>query len=120
MKVLTPEEALEIYARSHAGESQVEIAKAFVVSQGTVSGIKRGYYWNKVTGHQRTRPLSRNQQRNMDIYSAYWDHKIPVPEIAATYGLSLTSVYDIRNGKTGSGYTGHPNPKLRRQPKHAA
>lgn len=111
--VLTAEDALDIYTRAHSGEKQVDIAKDHVISQATVSGIKRGYYWNQVTGHERFRPLTTRQDRIRDIYAEYWDNKLPVPEIAARFGVSLTTVYDIRNGKTGAKLTGHPNPKIR-------
>lgn len=118
--VLTPEDVLDIYDRAHSGDKQSKIASDYSVSQATVSGIKRGYYWNEVTGHVRTRPLSARQDRILDIYSEYWDKKQPVPEIAARFGVSLTTVYDIRNGKIGHKITGHPNPKLRKPRKVAA
>ena len=113
--VLTPEEALEIYKQAHAGVKQVDIAREFVVSQATVSGIKRGYYWTEVTGHERTRPMTARQDKVIEIYSAYWEEKRPVHEIAARFGVSLTTVYDIRRGRTGSKYTGHPNPMVRKR-----
>ena len=113
-RVLTPKDVLDIYDRAWAGEKQSSILKDHVVSQATVTGIKRGYYHNTITGHERTRPLSSNQERTLAIYSAYWVSKRPVPEIAAEFGLSLSSVYDIRNGKTGANLTGHPNPKQRK------
>lgn len=106
--VLTAEDALDIYTRAHSGESQVAIALDHVISQATVSAIKRGVYWNQVTGHERVRPLTARQDRIMDIYSEYWEKKRPVPEIAKRFGVALTTVYDIRNGKTGAWLTGHP------------
>jgi hypothetical protein len=111
--ILTPEDALDIYVRAHAGERQADIARDHVISQATVSGIKRGLYWNAVTGHERVRPLTANQDRIRDIYAEYWEKKQPVPVIAARFGVSLTAVYDIRSGATGAKLTGHPNPKLR-------
>jgi len=106
--VLTPEDVLDIYGRAWSGESQTAIAKDHVISQATVSSIKRGYYWNDVTGHGRARPASAREDRIRDIYAAYWEQKRPVPEIAARFGVSLTTVYDIRRGKVGAKLTGHP------------
>lgn len=111
--ILTPEDALDIYQRAHAGEKQGDIARDHVISQATVSGIKRGLYWNEVTGHERVRPLTARQERIREIYAAYWEKKQPVPAIAARFGVSMTAVYYIRNGATGSKLTGHPNPKSR-------
>lgn len=112
---LTPEDVMDIYDRAHSGDKQVKIAADYSVSQATVSGIKRGYYWNEITGHVRTRPLSNRQDRIMEIYAEYWERKVSVPDIAARFGVSLTTVYDIRNGKTGAKLTGHPNPKIRKR-----
>lgn len=111
--ILTREDVLDIYERVYSGESQTRIAKDHMISQATVSGIKLGYYHNEITGHRRNRPLTKRQARIMDIYSAYWDEKLPVKEIAAQYGVSEGAVYDIRNGSTGAKITGHPNPKIR-------
>ena len=115
--VLTPEDVLDIYNRAWAGEKQSSILKDHVISQGTVTGIKRGYYWNDVTGHERTRPLTPRQTRIKDIYAAYWVSKRPVPEIAEEFGVSLAAVYDIRNGRTGAKLTGHPTPRARKAAK---
>jgi hypothetical protein len=114
-QVLTPEDALDIYRRAMAGENQAAIARDHVISQATVSGIKCGYYWNDVTGHKRTRPLTPRQELTLAIYSAYWDKKMPVPAIAQEYGVSRSTVYDIRNGTTRSEITGHPFPKPRKR-----
>lgn len=113
--VLTPEDALVIYERAQAGERQSVIARDFVVSEATVSGIKCGYYWNDVTGHERVRPLTEMQKLTLAIYSAYWDEKLPVPAIAKRFGVSRGMVYDIRNGTTRPEITGHPFPKPRKR-----
>jgi hypothetical protein len=114
--VLTPEDVLDIYELAWSGDNQTQIAKDYAVSQATVSGIKLGYYWNEVTGHERHRPLTPRQERIMDIYSAYWDSKRTVPDIAAEYGVSLSTVYDIRRGLVGARVTGHPTtPKIRKK-----
>ena len=110
---LTPSEALEIYERAHSGENQRKIAEDYVISQATVSGIKLGRYWNDVTGHERTRPLTPLQERTVSIYSEYWDKKQSVAAIAEKFGVSLNTVYDIRNGSTGHRLTGHPHPRFR-------
>ena len=115
--ILTPEDALDIYERAHAGERQASIAEDHVISQATVSGIKCGYYWNDVTGHERTRPLTAQQEKTLAIYSAYWDRKLPVPAIAQEFGVSRSTVYDIRNGTTRAQITGHPHPKPRKRSK---
>jgi hypothetical protein len=107
-RVLTPEDALDIYERVCAGEKQSDIARDHVISQATVSGIKRGYHWNHVTGLPRSRPLTERQQRTLEIYSAYWEQKLPPAQIAATFGLTKTSVYNILKGRTGARLTGHP------------
>lgn len=111
--ILTREDVLDIYERAYSGESQTQIAKDHMVSQATVSGIKLGYYHWEITGQKRNRPLTKRQERILDIYSAYWDDKIPVKEIAEQYGVSMGTVYDIRNGSTGAHVTGHPRPKIR-------
>lgn len=111
--LLTPEDVLDIYERSHSGESQTDIAKDHMISQATVSGIKRGYFHTEITGHERFYPPTERQERILDIYSEYWDKKVPVPEIAAKFGVSLSTVYDIRNGSVGAKVTGHPRPKIR-------
>ena len=111
--ILTREDVLDIYERAHSGESQTEIAKDYAVSQATVSGIKLGSYHNETTGHARNRRLTPRQERMLDIYSAYWDDKLPVKEIAEKFGVSQGAVYDIRNGSTGRQITGHPRPKIR-------
>jgi hypothetical protein len=111
--ILTPEDALDIYRRAHAGERQAAIAADHVISEQTVSAIKCGYYWNDVTGHERVRPLTARQDRTLAIYSEYWEKKQPVPAIAEKFGVSLNTVYYIRNGATGAKLTGHPNPRLR-------
>lgn len=111
MKNLSVEDVLDIYARSHEGESQTQIARDYMVAQSTVSGIKRGYYWNQVTGAPRTRPLTENHQLYLRIYSAYWDEKQRPKDIAARFGVSVDAVYCIRNGKTGAHITGHPTRK---------
>ena len=114
--LLTPEDVLDIYERAWSGESQSSIRADHVISQATVSGIKLGYYWTEITGHARRRPLTERQERIMDIYSEYWDKKRPVPEIAAEFGVSLSTVYDIRRGLVGSKFTGHPTkPKVRKR-----
>lgn len=113
--VLTPEDAMAIYERAHAGERQARIAADFAISEATVSGIKCGYYWNDVTGHERVRPLTPMQQLTLEIYSAYWDKKLPVPVIAKQFGVSRGMVYDIRNGTTRPELTGHPFPKPRKR-----
>ena len=107
-KHLTAEDALDIYQRAHSGEKQSSIARDYDCSQATVTGIKRGVYWDKVTGHPRGRPLTDRQLRIIDIYSAYWDDKLPIRLIAPQYGLSLKAVYDILKGRTGAYLTGHP------------
>ena len=107
-KHLTAEDALDIYQRCHEGEKQSSIAIDYDCSQATISGIKRGIYWSRVTGHPRTRPMSPRQLRIIDVYSAYWDDKLPVKVIAPQYGLSLKAVYDILKGRTGAYLTGHP------------
>lgn len=112
--VLTPEDALAIYRRAWAGERQAVIARDFVISESTVSGIKCGYYWNDVTGHERTRPLTPRQEKVLAVYSAYWDQKLPVAEIAERFGMCRTAVYGIRNGSTAAKLTGHPFPKSRK------
>lgn len=111
--ILTREDVLDIYERAHSGESQTQIAKDHTISQATVSGIKLGYYHNETTGHERRRPLTERQARILDVYSAYWDAKLPVKEIAEAYGMSMAAVYDIRNGSTGHRITGHPRPRIR-------
>lgn len=113
--VLTPEDALAIYERATSGERQAKIAHDFAVSEATVSGIKCGYYWNEITGHERVRPLTARQELVLAIYSAYWDRKLPVPAIAREFGVARTTVYDIRNGTTGAKLTGHPFPKPRKR-----
>lgn len=111
--ILTREDVLDIYERAHSGESQTLIAKDHMISQATVSGIKLGYYHNETTGHPRNRRLTPRQERMLDIYSAYWDDKLPVKEIAEKFGVAEGTVYDIRNGATGHQITGHPRPKIR-------
>lgn len=107
--ILTPDEVMEIYRRCHSGlEKQGDIAKDYIISQATVSGIKRGYYWNEVTGEPRRRKLSENQLRNLAIYEAYWVEKLPVKEIMARFGASKSHVHDVRTGKTAPHVTGHP------------
>ena len=113
--ILTPEDALHIYERAHAGERQAKIARDFVVSEATVSAIKCGYYWNEVTGHERVRPLTPRQELTLAIYSAYWDEKLSVPAIAKRFGVSTSYVYDVRNGTIRPGLTGHPFPKPRKR-----
>jgi uncharacterized protein YjcR len=110
---LEAEDVLDIYKRTHEGEKQVRIANDYGVSQSVVSGIKSGYYWSHVTGAERTRPLTSRQQRVIQIYNAYWLQKRPVREIAEEYGMSLTAVYEIRAGRVGGRYTGHPAPRNR-------
>lgn len=111
--VLTPEDVLDIYQRAQAGENQFDIARDHVISQATVSAIKRGYYWSHVTGHDRTRAYSPGQARVLGIYSAYWNEKAPVSEIAARFGVTRSAVYKIRNGRTGAKLTGHPHQGLK-------
>lgn len=106
--ILTPEDVMDIYRRCHAGEKQVDIAKDHVISQATVSGIKRGEYWNDITGAPRVRKLTQGQLRRLAIYDAYWVEKLPVKEIAVRFGVSQSAVYDIRNGTTSARITGHP------------
>jgi hypothetical protein len=106
--ILTPEDVMDIYRRCHAGEKQSDIAKDHVISQATVSGIKRGEYWNNITGHPRRRPLTPGQLTKLAIYDAYWVEKLPVKEIAVRFGVSKNTVYDIRNGTTAAHITGHP------------
>lgn len=113
--VLTPEDALAIYERAHNGERQAKIARDFAVSEATVSGIKCGYHWNDVTGHERVRPLTEMQKLTLAIYAAYWEEKLPVPAIARRFGVSRGMVYDIRNGTTRPALTGHPFPKPRKR-----
>lgn len=108
MKSLTPEDVLDIYERCHEGERQATIASDYDISQATVSGIKLGQYWNRVTGLPRRRKLTDSQQRTVAIYSAYWEEKLPVKEIAARFDVSRGCVYDVRNGTTGADLTGHP------------
>lgn len=111
-KQLTHDDVLEIFRRcQEKKELQGKIASDFAVSQATVSGIKRGQYWNRITGMPRRRPLTPLQQRTVDIYNAYWEHKRQVHEIAVEYGVTVTSVYNIRNGLVGAHLTGHPTPK---------
>ncbi len=107
MKSLTPEDVLDIYQRCQEGDQQSSIAKDYDISQQTVSGIKHGLYWNSVTGLPRKRPVSALQQRALDIYAA----DLPVKEIAAEFGVSLKTVYDIREGRRRATLTCHPNPR---------
>lgn len=114
--VLTPEDVLDIYDRAHSGDRQVKIASDYAISQATVSGIKRGYFHTEITGHEPFYPPTARQDRIMDIYSEYWDKKVPVPEIAEKFGVSLSTVYDIRRGLVGAKFTGHPvTPKIRKR-----
>jgi hypothetical protein len=109
MKTLTPEDVIDIYERCHAGtEQQGKIARDYDISQATVSGIKLGKYWNKITGEPRRRGLTANQERMLAIYNSYWVDKYPVKEIAERFGVSVNSVYEIRNGKAAAHITGHP------------
>ena len=106
-------DVLDIYQRCHSGEKQASIARDYDISQATVSGIKRGFYWSHITGAERTRPLTPRQLRIIEIYKAYWEQKRPVKEIAEEYGMCLHSVYEIRAGRVGGRYTGHPKPRIR-------
>lgn len=99
---------MDIYRRCHSGEKQSAIAKDHVISQATVSGIKRGEYWNDITGEPRRRPLTPGQRRRLAIYDAYWVEKLPVKQIALRFGVCQSTVYDIRNGTTAARITGHP------------
>ena len=109
--ILTPEDVMDIFERCQEGEKQSAIAKDYVISQATVSGIKLGVYWNDVTGMPRRRRLTENQERSLEIYNAYWVEKLPVKEIALRFGVSKNTVYDIRNGTTAARLTGHPTRK---------
>ena len=53
-KKLTKEEALEIYRAAHGTDStHKEIAAGYGITAPTVSSIKNGYTWSRVTGHKR-------------------------------------------------------------------
>jgi hypothetical protein len=129
-------EAVEIY---HAGGSYTKIADYYGVHPVTVAEIKTGRTWWKVTGHPKHPDVVRNQQRDkiarinkkessdqatvkkrklgeedvMEIYTS----PASAPVLARRYGISPTTVAQIRNGRLWSRVTGHAKPKRNKKKK---
>lgn len=109
--VLIPGDVLAILERLAAGDSGVEIARDFGVSQQTVSSIKTGECWGHVTGmaprtageHSNRGKLTRSEVLAID--AALREGVRPV-ELARRYGVAHTTIYSLRLGHTWAWLTG--------------
>lgn len=52
---LTPEQALEIFAKLEAGAKIIDLAKEYGISDGHVCGIRKGDSWGWLTGKRSAR-----------------------------------------------------------------
>lgn len=110
-KVLTPEDVLAIRDRLNRGEPGVSIARDFAISQQTVSGIKTGAYWGRVTGLDARAPgehTSRGKLSREDVMAIddALEEGVPPIELARRYGVSHNTIYLIRLGRTWAWLTG--------------
>lgn len=111
--ILVPlEEAdvLAIFDRIQAGDKNVDIARDFAVSEQTISGIKTGQIWSRITGvryEPRKRAprnvLSDEQVLEVDAGLRRGD---TVKELASRFGVTRSVIYNIAIGKTRGQLTG--------------
>lgn len=96
---LTQEQALAIYADTRR---QIDIAAEYQCAQSLVSKIKRGEMWGHVTGHKHHKPKPRLTRQV--VIQIRTDAR-SIGEVAATYGVSASTVKKIRGRRAWVGLT---------------
>ena len=107
--VLEREDVEVIHLRLEQGEPGTTIARDFCISQQTVSGIKNGQLWARVTG----RPLKISKKPKLSLapdqvreIDAELRRGVTCRVLADRYGVTRSMIYNIRIGKTWAWVTG--------------
>lgn len=107
---LIEEDVLAIFDRIKAGDKNVDIARDFAVSEQTISGIKNGQTWSRVTGieYKPRKRAPRNVLSEEQVLEVDAELKrgIPVNELAKRLGVTRSVIYNISIGKTWGRLTG--------------
>jgi hypothetical protein len=99
---LTNRQAIEIFQSSLSAKF---LSSKFNVSRTTITRIKRGQIWNRVTGgiYRKNNPKVLSREVVFEIY----DCILPQREIARRFGISQQTVSEIKTGKTWLSVTKH-------------
>lgn len=113
---ITADDAVEIFRRCHAGESDVGlIAADYGLSRRAVYGIRNGRSWREATAshaaqldHLQLTPPRRliTAEQAAEIYRRSWAGE-RIPDLAAEYGLKGAAVSAIRTGRNWNSVTHH-------------
>jgi|SaaInlV_200m_DNA_3_1039701.scaffolds.fasta_scaffold02567_5 predicted DNA-binding protein YlxM (UPF0122 family) len=109
--ILVKEQLLEIKNLFGLGVKSRIIAEQFDVSEGTISNIRRGNFWSNITGIKNGDYNNGSGGSKLTKFQAIdvkdmLEDKVSVDIIANKFGLDITSIYNIRAGKTYTEYTG--------------
>lgn len=108
---LTRDDIEQIVARSQAGEGASALAREYGVSPSRISTLRHGKVGQNHIASAITKPTGRSDRRvsddaARDIYRrAHAGER--VLEIAASYGVAASFVYDVKRGNTYASVTGH-------------
>lgn len=107
---LEEEDVLAIFDRIQAGDKNVDIAQDFAVSEQTISGIRTGQTWSRVTGvkYEPRKRAPRNVLSEEQVLEVDAELKrgVMVKELAQRYSVTRSVIYNIAIGKTWGRLTG--------------
>lgn len=107
---LIEEDVLAILDRIKAGDKNVDIARDFAVSEQTISGIKTGQIWNRISGieYKPRKRAPRNVLSEEQVLEI--DEELrngaSCKELAQRYGVTRSVIYNISIGRTWGRATG--------------
>lgn len=103
--VLSNKDVISIFLSS---KTYLDLAKEFHVSQSSIGRIKTGDGWGPVT-HDLTKPhrlLGSSKITNTEVLEIYRSPENNT-HLSAKYGVSNSTIWQLKNGKTWSSITGH-------------
>lgn len=107
---LEEDDVRAIFERIQAGDKNVDIAHDFAVSEQTISGIKTGQVWSRVTGvkYEPRKRAPRNVLSEEQVLEI--DAELRRGErtrvLAQRYGVTQSVIHNIAIGKTWGRLTG--------------
>ncbi len=109
--ILLRDQVLEIKKLFDLGIKSKIIAEKFNISEYNISHIRRGNFWSNITGIKNgdydngSGGSKLNKSQVLEVKQLL-ENKVSVEIIAEKFNIDITSVYNIRSGKTYTKYTG--------------
>lgn len=105
MAVLTDEVVLAIY---HSTETSTALARTYGIGMTTVGNIRAGRTWTHLTRSAgEPKPTRRRTELTDEVALAIYHSTDTYQATAQTYEVSLSTVANIRSGRTWAHVTGH-------------